>query len=194
MQRHLIYLSMLITMVFGTTLQAAENNTLIKGDIRHSGFCELSFKYTQIEGHDANLTGMSCAWLMNERFYFGGSIHGTLNPISSLASQYSETGLIVGYYFKPEQMWHISSELFIGSGGLFTLSPFSYTVIEPSASLNLNITDFAKARIGIGYRFINGVDGITGKGPNEINGKTLYIGLLINPFEITYPKIKRQED
>jgi hypothetical protein len=151
----------------------------------------MSFKYTRLDNISTNLTGFSCAWLMNERFYFGASVHGNINQITGLSSMYYQGGVLVGYNLNPQQLLHVSGELFVGTSSLTDLSPFNYTVLEPSISLNLNLTNFAKLRIGAGYRFINGSSG--GYGPAQLQDTVLFVGLQINPFEINYPKIKTRE-
>ena len=180
-------LAISLLMSMAADVRAAEKEVLFNGDMSHSGYCEMSMKYTSFNSQPANLLGFSCAWLMNDKFYFGGSAHGSTGLIGGIGSFYYQGGMILGYYYKPNKLYHYSTELFIGTGGLVTLSPFSYTVVEPSVGLNLNLTTFAKLKAGLSYRFVTGTDSSTGLGPNEINAASFYIGLSINPFEIKYP-------
>lgn len=191
MKPYLSLITLLIACFFNTPLQAADKDTLFKGEIRHSGYCEMSIKVTQLDNISTNLTGFSCAWLMNERLYFGASVHGNLNQITGIGSMYHQGGFLLGYNLNPHRMWHFSSELFVGTSSLTSISSFNYTVLEPSVTLNLNLTKFAKLRLGTGYRWIHGSSG--GFGPAELQDTVLFFGLQINPFEITYPKIKTQE-
>lgn len=170
-----------------SSAQAVEKEVLFKGEVEHSGYCEMSNKATSFDSKPANLFGYSCAWLMNDKFYFGASTHGSTGPIAGFGSYYYQGGAIVGYYFKPEKLFHVSTQLFTGSAGLASLSPFNYTVLEPSITLNLNLTKFAKLQLGYGYRFIDGTDGLTGLGPKQLNGSTISLGVLINPFDMKYP-------
>lgn len=166
---------------------AEEKEVLFKGEVHHSGYCEMSTKSTSFDSNAANLFGYTCAWLMNDKFYFGASTHGSTGPVTGFGSYYYQGGAILGYYFKPEKLVHVSTELFTGNAGLAGLSPYNYTVVEPSVSLNLNLTKFAKLTVGYGYRFIDGTDGLTGLGPKQLNGSTFTIGILINPFDMKYP-------
>jgi len=76
-------------------------------------------------------------------------------------------GLIVGCSMDPDRLVHITLDALMGGGSIrldkengSEVEGVSDTffVIEPGATLDLNLTDFARLGVGISYRFVGGLE------------------------------------
>jgi hypothetical protein len=148
---------------------------------------ELSFINSEL----AYSSGASGAFLFNYKFYAGiyslslqsnhlvESIYpANHNPItnplepsySSNKIRFNHGGLMFGYILEPNNLWHLNTNIKIGSGRIaLTDKDFDFSnmdthhsdwvgVVTPEVDVELNLARWCKVGFSLGYRFVFAVD------------------------------------
>ncbi|MGE5681539.1 MAG: hypothetical protein ACM34K_11745 [Bacillota bacterium] len=166
----------------------AQRKTLIEGEVENGGFGAPVVKLSPVKNKLGILIGGYGGWLINHKFLLGGGGFGLVNNIkanddvqkffSFTEQPYLELGyggLILEYYFNPDEILHNSVSLLIGGGGFSyrgrnmddgadRLGPNSmhnadgFFVLEPGVSAELNVTKFMKISLSLCYRYVSGTD------------------------------------
>lgn len=177
----------------------AQEQTLINGPIESGGFGGPVVKFSQVSNRFAVLAGGYGGWIINHSFLIGGGGYGLVNNIaaspaaqayfgttSDLRTQFGYGGLVLEYIGAPDNLIHFTMSTLIGAGGVdytyrYDLFNSNYDnmghasacfVLEPSAGLELNITQFFRLNAGASYRFVRGTDlpGITDTDLSALSG------------------------
>lgn len=154
----------------------AQEETLLSGDIESGGFGGPALKVTQINGEGAVLVGGRGGWIINHSFVLGGGGYGLVNDISAKVPDTSRGltllemgygGLDLEYIASSDNLIHLSIGLLIGGGGVGYKDEHlvgenrnmdQFFIVEPSAHVNLNVTEFFRIAAGVSYRYVNGVN------------------------------------
>lgn len=152
-----------------------------------SGFGAPIIEFSSIDGDLAVSTGGGGAVLFNQCFFVGAYGLGTVNPgpnnlsiqmrdfdlsvhtYSNLRRTFAHGGLWLGYIHNTDKMVHLALSTKIGGGavGYFDSDFHSWDadlgwdvvfVFTPQVEVELNMTEWFKINLGVGYRFVSGVN------------------------------------
>jgi hypothetical protein len=146
------------------------------------------FAYTQIDGRNAFLGGMSGGIIIDHSFSVGLAGYGIMNSqnlnyigINDTAEVYlygGYGGLKLEYRIYPVKMINLAFPLLIGGGGVaystwgqddwnnfdhhenydYTYAWDSFFVIEPGVVVGLNLLKFMRLDAGVSYRYAPGIE------------------------------------
>jgi hypothetical protein len=170
----------LILFVLGSFLYAQEETLLGDGEIVHGGFGGPVVKFTSINGQMAVLVGGRGGWIINHSLVIGGGGYGLANEVKGNENYFNSKYLLnfgyggfeLEYIIEPNKAVHGSIYLLLGGGAINQRNPIDnnwndlswdeksdvFFVAEPAANVELNIIRFMRIDLGVGYRFISGVD------------------------------------
>jgi hypothetical protein len=146
---------------------------------------------TSLNGHAAYNIGLRAAYLLNDNFAVGLAAYGmgwdgrngdnrALNDDRQLSGGYG--GVLIEYRLLPQYVVHGVFDTTIGGGGICTRSTREddcadgrgFGFVEPTASVELNLTDYMRITLGGGYRFAfaSERDGISGSDLSGFVGRS----------------------
>ena len=164
-----------ILLIVFTLPVAAQEETLISGNIVSGGFGGPVVKLTTINGENAVLVGGRGGWIINHSFVLGAGGYGLVTDVNAKITdslhQYVEMGyggIELEYIAASDDLVHLSVGVLIGGGGIGYKSgendmfntPYkrsAFFVLEPSANMNLNVTHFFRIAAGASYRYVSGL-------------------------------------
>ncbi|MDR9363963.1 MAG: hypothetical protein RI575_01390 [Balneolaceae bacterium] len=151
-----------------------QSETLLNGDIDHGGYGGLISNFSEINNSFGVTIGGYGAWLIDHTVAIGGGGLGLTNdikfdetPEGDRYISFGYGGLYFGYLHNSQDMLHLTVETFIGSGEVNLrynsdnedlFDDDRVFVIDPTINVELNLTNFMRVTIGVGYRFVNGVN------------------------------------
>jgi len=141
----------------------AEEKTLISGEIESGGYGGPVVKLSVVNNEFAVLMGGRGGWIINHAFIVGGGGYGLATDVFVSGSKLSlgYGGIELGYVFLSDSLVHFTAHSLFGFGGVsFQNDPASADevfVIEPEATVVLNITEFFRIAAGVSYRIVTGV-------------------------------------
>jgi len=162
-----------------TTVAAAQEQTLINGNVAVRAFGEPVAKYAWINEQSSLLAGGRGGVILNKSFVIGGAgyglvnqVHGTPDGVNSLELRFGYGGATVEYVLTPDAAAHFTISGLVGAGGTRWVedrhSGFddnrqvghsdAFFVFEPALNLELNLTHGIKINVGATYRLLNGVE------------------------------------
>ena len=159
----------------------ARDEVLVGGPIEHGGYGGPGLKVAPIKDKAGFFMGGYGGWFINHTFMIGGGGYGLVNEVKApVSGEHGETlyfemgygGLVFEYVNKSHRLVHLTINTLLGGGGIGYRSsvewPFNYIddsffIIEPSICVELNIAAHFRMGLGLGYRYIDGVNlpGIT---------------------------------
>lgn len=179
---------------------SAKPQTLINGPIHHGFYLAPVAKITRMDGESAFLAGGKLAWLINHRFSIGFAGYGRIDNLEwdwfhdhgIMTEQMGYGGLLLEANFLPLKILHINTGLLLGAGAVNRPAAAEYNCIdscgnrdrhhhqktdvfmavEPEINLELNITRYCAIGLGIGYRFVSGIDQTLGSSNDKMSGLT----------------------
>jgi len=188
---------LLFVLFFSLTLHAQEE-TLISGEMDHGGFGGFGFRVTSINGQTVVLSGGGGAWLINSKFFIGGSGYSNMSddvkaPVMVESEQVfmniNYGGLYFGYVFNPDKLYHVTIDALIGHGNInysqrnsdVDWKSDNFYFIEPSVNLELNVVRWFRIGIGASYRLVNDIE-IQNLQNNDINGFSAGVSFKFGKF------------
>ncbi|MGE5437812.1 MAG: hypothetical protein ACM3O3_11335 [Syntrophothermus sp.] len=199
----------LLVLLTAFAVSAQEQETLIKGGIESGGFGAPSIKFTSINDEFGIFLGGYGGWLINHQFLIGGGGYGlvtkhnaapivesTLNNGNDLYLHMGYGGLVLGYFFTPEKIFHICTSLLVGAGGAGysrnygmddnnydndRMTTDGFFVLEPTIQGELNVTTFFRIGVGISYRYISGTN-LMNISNSELSGPSAVLDLKFGKF------------
>lgn len=174
-----------------------DTKTLLSDDISISGFGSLFFSYTELCNQKAYITGGGGALLFAGKFYIGGYGSGMLNDFIAKKGEYIDTklefghsGLWLGCFFLNDKLINPEVSVMAGWGSMSVknlsgyINPDKYdgfSVVIPSAQINIRILQYFKIGVGASYRKVSGLSfsDYTGK---EFSGPEIFMALKIGLF------------
>ncbi len=218
--------SLFVFFLLSTSLQAQEMETLFSKGITIGGFGGPLVGFSSVDGEFGVSAGGGGGVIINQSFFLGGYgmglatihqrpdvYHNGYDPIQEpftspmhnhLALNFGHGGLWIGYWNKPNQLFHwgISSKL--GAGGIslydteFSFDEYAEVgkdvvyVINPQIEAEINMTSWFKISMALGYRYVGGIsdntytnkDGLELEfySPSEFNSPTVQLGFLFGKF------------
>lgn len=168
-----VLLVLTTTIVFSQ--EDGEFETLFGEGTSFSGFGGPWMTFTTINGEFAHMMGGGGGVLLNKSFYFGGYGYGLTNNISHLNEtiDFGYGGLMAGYIFNSNKALHPMIGLQMGWGDISfrdtEISDQVY-VLSPQVELEMNMTRFFKIGLGAEYRYVMGVESLTGLSDTDFSG------------------------
>lgn len=189
----------------------AQRKTVIEGDVENGGFGGPVVKFSTINKNFGLFVGGYGGWLINHKFLLGGGGYGLVNNIkagSGVRSHFNLTGepylefgyggLILEYYFMPDEVLHYSVSVLVGAGGISYrekfmgnfLGDFNYNnesnndavfVLEPGLSGELNVAKYLKIGFGVSYRYVGDV-GLYGLKSSDLSNVAANIAFKFGKF------------
>ena len=146
--------------------------TLFGFDSKITGYGSLDTKFTRLNDKDAVIVGGHGGVIFNSYFYFGLGAYGLVttnqfpgsSPEESLDMQMGYTGLMMGFNVMPKKVIHFSVPLFLGVGNLelehndIFVENSAFLLFEPGVQLEVNVVQFMKIGLGVGYRMVHGTN------------------------------------
>lgn len=167
MKKYLIILIVFIVAL--PALLSAEEKTLFGEDFKSGIYGAPAFKITFVNSEIAVLLGGHAAWIVNRTFSLGLGGYWLAEDVDSLNMTYG--GLEFGYVLFPDRLLHPTFNALFATGNASRGSSSDvFFAIEPHVNLEANITSWFKASIGASYRFVLGVDGLTGINNRDLSG------------------------
>ncbi len=153
----------------------ASEETLFSGKMEHGGFGGFGFRVTSLNGQTVMMSGGGGAWLINSRFFIGGSGYSNMSddikaPVviesDQLFMNINYGGLNIGYVFNPDKLYHLTIDALIGHGSINysqresddNSTSDNFFVIEPTVNLELNIVNWFRLAFGASYRVVTDVE------------------------------------
>jgi hypothetical protein len=152
----------------------SQEQTLVgSGDLTHGGYGGPVVRFTSIRGEGAVMAGGRGGWIINHRFVLGGAGYGltstvdarTPGPFGEPYLEFSYGGVTLEYVINSDRVVHGSVELLVGSGSISRRMEWDgdrggpedvISVIEPGATVDLNVTPWFRLSAGASYRFVSG--------------------------------------
>jgi hypothetical protein len=161
-----------------------EINTLIgSGETFHSGYGGLHMKITDMNGQTGMMMGGRGGWLINGKFTLGLAGYGLVSgrditytdkddKVINTKNNIGYGGLYLEYIHEPVSLIHFTGNVLLGFGGSsfqdidyyhsgnnqgddFEKHPWAaYYVIEPTVSVEMNITSFMRVGVTASYRYM----------------------------------------
>lgn len=189
------YISMaaLLTLVVTASpasAQTPERQSAIGGDLAdYGGFVGLDMRFGDMANDFAVFTGGHAALLLKHRVYLGVSGAG-LATDARLATPTSEApgpsidmgygGVLIGYIVPTRSLVQFTAEALIAGGGV-RLGERSRPdddedwdpvfVFQPTAGAEIELAPIVRLGLGVGYRFVGGVD-TSGLSDSDLRGVT----------------------
>ena len=146
--------------------------TLFGFESKITGYGSLDTKFTRLNDKDAVIVGGHGGVIFNSYFYFGLGAYGLVttnqfpgsSPEESLDMQMGYTGLMMGFNVMPKKVIHFSVPLFLGVGNLelehnnIFVENSAFLLFEPGVQLEVNVVQFMKIGLGVGYRMVHGTN------------------------------------
>ena len=146
--------------------------TLFGFDSKITGSGTLDTKLTRLNDSDAIIIGAHGGVIFNSFFYFGIGAYSTVTnnsfpgvfPKETLDMHMGYTGFMMGFNFMPTKVVHLSTPLFVGVGNLSLehndvfVENSAFLLVEPGLQLEINVVNFMKLGLGVGYRMVHGAN------------------------------------
>lgn len=163
-----------------------ESETLFgNGEITYGGYGAPELKLAQFQDELGLMVGGRGGWIINSSFSIGGGGYGlvTSHQIKNYPTNYDDSsaylrvgwgGLFMEYINSSDKLIHFTVNTFIGAGGAsytksmhdgmnygndgwaYESTPFF--IVEPGATIDLNVAKFFRISLGASYRFVSGVE------------------------------------
>ena len=154
-----------------------QEQTLLSGKIEHGGYGGPVVKFTSINDKFGVLVGGHGGWIINHSLVIGGGGYGlvnevaanTLGPLGEKYVEFGYGGFEIEWVINSDKLVHFSAHTLIGGGSATFRTEGedvtyrnkhsdNFFVLEPGATLDLNVTPWLRFSVGASYRFISGVD------------------------------------
>jgi len=157
------------------------------------GYFGLDMNIGQIRSATGIFAGADIAVIFAHRLSVGVAGYGLANGDARVTStggvtdtiRFGYGGLRVGYVFSPAARLHPSVDLLIAGGSAQTAGASDRSdevfVAEPSVIAEANLTTYLRAALGVGYRFVGGVD-LPGVTDSDLRGVSARLTLRAGRF------------
>lgn len=179
--------------------EAQRPQTLIDSDFGNtSGFGGFMINIQNIDGSLSSLTGGGGAVILDNTFFIGGYGLGLADDKEVVFEEteydvdFGQGGFYLGYVIRPSDLVHfgISSKLGWGEISFREKQPFigdrseiddNVFVVLPQAEVEVNMTNWFKFNVGVGYQTTLGVDNFY-YGERDFDGLAVGISFLFGWF------------
>lgn len=162
------------------------------GELHSSGYVSVGCKVKKMFHNPAYFGTLHAGWVINERIYIGGAVHGLLHPEvvleltdETITINMVYAGMEIGTIIKISDQFQLRPQLFSGFTSMFYkftnendkygMTGNDTLVIEPSIYTDWMLCDSFMVSLGMGYHFSLGIEGIEGIRNWDINSPTIEI-------------------
>ncbi len=201
--KRVLIITVILLLALSHTLQGQTPETLFDDDIRHGGYWAPVYGATSINGQFAYLRGSRWAWVINFRGEHSVNLgmgryrtYTSFDPVDwniqdveepDLKTRYR--GFELEYVNQTYRLFHFSAHTLVGSGtvrydnGADELDKTSdqYFVLQPAASLNLNVTRWFRLTGSAAYRYVGDLN-LEGTSGSDLGGFLGFVGLRFGKF------------
>jgi len=146
---------------------------------QHGAYIAPVFKFTNINGQGAFISGIKGGWIIDKTFVIGAAYYGLssnitqswIDPLNGQTSIVKVTtgGLNFEYVFFSGNIISCSAEFFMGGAGI-NIEPSDnskihtiyyggdFLIWEPQLNGNINLNDWFHISLGLSYRTTSGLD------------------------------------
>lgn len=181
-------MKMIVVLILALMIETslAQEKTLISsGEMSNGGFGAPVIKFSEINDQNSLLIGARGGWIVNHSLVLGAGMYGLASNITVDATDgnvidknaenlhFMYGGIELEYVFSSMEVFHVSVYTLIGLGRL-SINNYengidadyydshhagnSFFVAEPAANLLVNVTNYFRVGLGIGYRFTAGAN------------------------------------
>jgi hypothetical protein len=157
------------------SLSIAQEETLVGKGTENDGYGGPVWKMGMVNGKAGLLMGGRGAWIINHKFAIGGGGYNLTTEIETKAAsdgakaQYLQLeygGLELEYIHNSSKLVHWTFLTLLGGGTVRSVEKKpeikfeedNFTIIEPGASLDLNVNTWLRIGLGASYRIAIGVN------------------------------------
>lgn len=167
----ILMLLLLATSVF------SQQETLFSGEVDHGGFGGPVVKFSSINKNFGVFVGGRGGWIIDHKLMIGAGGYGLANyvaanrlgPLNEKYLDFGYGGLEIEWVVNSDKLLHFSFHTLVGGGAIqyrnearditFRDMPSdALFVLEPGATLDLNVTTWFRFSVGASYRYVNGVE------------------------------------
>ncbi|MFP4460043.1 MAG: hypothetical protein ACLFSQ_10700 [Candidatus Zixiibacteriota bacterium] len=165
----------LLFIVFLIGISFAEEKTLFGGDLKeleHGIYGAVDSRLTMIADEFSYINGWRVAWVIDHSFAIGYTSMDLVNEVDltdSLELELEYSGFYFEYIYNSQELIHLTGKLLAAWGDTrINLSHFddqaeyakdnNIFVIEPSATVEINLLKWMRLDIGASYRYVGDVD------------------------------------
>jgi hypothetical protein len=172
--------------------------------ISHSAYGALSTKFTRFNGENAIVTGAYGGWMINHKLMLGAGGYALVTSHDGYGFNESNiqnklrmgyAGFVGEYTFLEKKRIHASANLLLGAGAvvngyipsgghledLESEDESGFLVVEPTVSIETDVTKWFRVGVGAGYRLI-GSSEMTGITDRQLSGATANVTLKFGIF------------
>jgi hypothetical protein len=188
----ILTVAFLLTGIFAVTSQ--ETNAIFNEDPETGFIWGFDVKTSSIQGEIGTQYSMFAGTLFHHSVLIGAT--GALN-VSHPTVNYGYLGFMIQYTLKPDRIFHMSGQLTLGSGStkdyqqeksnpfdnLGNVTGAKFYFIEPVLNGEINLGIKTRIVLGLGYRFVNGLNpdneniSITHVSDTDLSGITFSAGV-----------------
>lgn len=172
------YFFLIVIFFTAAGMSLAQEKTLLGSRIEHGGFGGPVVKFTQVNDQFGVLVGGRGGWIINHGLVLGLGGYGLANEVKGVETflgyeqnlNFGYGGFEMEYIINSDDLMHMTIYTLIGAGGVnyrldndfadvnWDATADAFFVFEPAVNLELNLTTFFRLDLGVGYRFISGVE------------------------------------
>jgi len=184
---------------------AAQDATLVDGDIDHGYYGGLITKVTPINGQLGFMLGAEATWVVDRQLYVGAQAIGIANEVDAVKRQSDNTPYVMwvnelggraGYILNSDDLVHFSAGALIGAGSLQLADRYPWTdpadvetyggqdyyfIVEPEVAAELNVAPWMRAKVAGSYRIVNGAE-TEGVADDDLSGPAGALTLMFGSF------------
>jgi hypothetical protein len=206
--KNLILVAVLLASTQLNAQDVSDNETWLgKGKIVSTGYGALSTQYSRLNGKSAVFTGAYGGWMINHKLMIGLAGYGLATnhqgfDESGESDKQNELkmgygGIMLEYTFLSEKKIHATTSLLIGAGAVVngyrtenhdshgdhfhSVDESDFSVLQPTVSVEANMTNWFRISLGAGYRFVHGSD-LAGLCDKKLSAPTMNISLKFGRF------------
>ena len=176
MKKYLLILFVLVLVVPFSSF--AEEKTLVSDGIESGGYGGPVVKFMSLGGNLGVIVGGRGGWIINHTFVIGGGFYGLASNITidGNTTDLEYGGFEFEYIWQSDRVLHFTVHMSIGGGrvqmidGDFFQDQFFY--IEPSFNGELNIMSWFRINAGIGYLWVDNIQGMPGLSTSDVRSIT----------------------
>ena len=176
MKKHLLILCVLVLVIPFSAF--AEEKTIVGGGIESGGYGGPVVKFMSLGGDLGVIVGGRGGWIINHTFVIGGGFYGLSSDIkidgNRLQMEYG--GFEFEYIWQSDRVLHFTIHTSIGGGRVEMIDPVynsdRFFYIEPTINGEVNLLKWFRINAGIGYFWVDNIQGMPGLSSNDIRGIT----------------------
>jgi hypothetical protein len=175
MKKNLLILIFLVLIIPFSVV--AEEKTIAGDGIESGGYGGPVIKFTSFAGNFGVIVGGRGGWIINHTFVIGGGYYGLASNIkidgSTTDMEYG--GFEFEYIWQSDRLLHFTVHLGTGGGRVQMLDPYNedrFFYIEPTVSLEINLIKWFRINAGIGYLWVDNIQGMPGLSSSDVRGIT----------------------